>query len=138
MTFSCRNLLLYPNGNNAPDQVSLYIENAEAKEETEASDICAQVMLCIVHPEDPTKFIRQGRKHTYQTIIGAIDTFSAFQHRFSKYEPDRGYTQYLDLKSLTTGNEKYGPFVTDDALKIMAIIRLVEDPTGVLWHNFIK
>ncbi|KAG2213843.1 hypothetical protein INT47_001112 [Mucor saturninus] len=114
------NVLLYPNGNNVPDQISLYLENADMKNETRENDICAQVMLCIVHPKDPTKFVRQ-----------------VFQHRFSKYEPDRGYSNFLDLKMLMSGTEKGGPLVIDDAVKIVVIVRLFEDPMGVLWHNFI-
>jgi ubiquitin carboxyl-terminal hydrolase 7 len=67
-----------------------------------------------------------------------LTCYLAFQHRFNKQEADRGYTKFIDLKWLTTGNEQSGPFIVDDSFKIIAIVRLIEDPTGVLWHNFIE
>jgi ubiquitin carboxyl-terminal hydrolase 7 len=30
------------------------------------------------------------------------------------------------------------PFVIDDCVRIISIVRLIKDPTGVLWHNFYK
>jgi ubiquitin carboxyl-terminal hydrolase 7 len=35
------------------------------------------------------------------------------------------------------GNKQKQPFVVNDSLKIVTIIKLIKDPTGVLWHNFI-
>jgi ubiquitin carboxyl-terminal hydrolase 7 len=30
------------------------------------------------------------------------------------------------------------PTIEDDAADITAYLRVVDDPTGVLWHNFVK
>lgn len=62
----------------------------------------------------------------------------AAQHRFNKYEADWGFTQYINHKELIEGTNDKPPFLVDDTVVLTAIVRLIKDPTGVLWHNFIK
>lgn len=65
-----RSVLLYPSGNNEKDSISLYLESVDCKNDGE--DICAQVILCVVDPTDPTRFISQGKQNTKLIAISSI------------------------------------------------------------------
>lgn len=58
-------------------------------------------------------------------------------HRFTKDEADWGFTRYLELRrmfQLPWGGSGR-PLVENDSVNITAYVRVVEDETGVLWHN---
>jgi ubiquitin carboxyl-terminal hydrolase 7 len=57
-------------------------------------------------------------------------------HRFTSDEADWGFTKYMDLMTLSQGAN--GSYLVDNKIIITAIVRTVEDPNGVLWHNFRK
>lgn len=61
-------------------------------------------------------------------------------HRFTADEGDWGFTRFYDLRSLFSDawEGKGVPLVQDEEAKITAYVRVVKDPTGVLWHNFNK
>jgi hypothetical protein len=42
----------------------------------------------------------------------------------------------MDLMALSQGAN--GSYLVDNKIIITAIVRTVEDPNGVLWHNFRK
>lgn len=58
-----RHVILYPNGKNETNQVSLYLTSEDVKNGTSTSDICAQVILCMVDPIDSVRHFRQGRNN---------------------------------------------------------------------------
>lgn len=111
-------VLLYPGGNNEKDFVSIYLESVDCK--NGSKDICAQAILCFVDPTDPTRFISQETRH-----------------RYNSQEKDYGFSQYASIGSLL-GEEGVEPLIKDDSLVIVTIVRLINDPTGVLWHKFIN
>lgn len=60
-------------------------------------------------------------------------------HRFIAEECDWGFTRFAELKKLFSKQEGHArPTIEDDAADISVFVRVLEDPTGVLWHNFVK
>lgn len=61
-------------------------------------------------------------------------------HRFTGEEGDWGFTRFYDLRQLFNEavEDKGVPIVQDEEANITAYVRVVKDPTGVLWHNFQK
>lgn len=61
------------------------------------------------------------------------------QHRFIAEECDWGFTRFSELRKLFHTQENHSrPTIEDDAADITVYVRVLEDPTGVLWHNFVK
>ncbi|TFK76518.1 cysteine proteinase [Pluteus cervinus] len=118
-------ILLFPFGNsNAPpnDTVSVYLDYAEPKKSPEGWHACAQFALVISNPNDPT-----------------IYTVSHAHHRFIAEECDWGFTRFCELRKLTSVQEGHSrPTIEDDAAEVTVFVRVLEDPTGVLWHNFVN
>ncbi|KAI8150412.1 cysteine proteinase [Fennellomyces sp. T-0311] len=118
------NVLLFPRGNNQHEQLSIYLEYADIREGDTDPDVyaCAQFIIAVSPPSQPTLFTSQ-----------------ASHRRFHKDESDWGFTRFMELRRLyqldaSTGT---GPIVEDDHLRISVIVRVIQDPTGVLWHNFV-
>jgi ubiquitin carboxyl-terminal hydrolase 7 len=61
-------------------------------------------------------------------------------HRYNVDEGDWGFTRFYELrKLLTTPLEGHNvPLVQNEEANVTAYIRVVKDPTGVLWHSFQK
>lgn len=62
-------------------------------------------------------------------------------HRFIAEECDWGFTRFADLRKLYSpdlANGKTRPTIENDEVEITAFVRVLKDPTGVLWHNFIN
>ena len=60
-------------------------------------------------------------------------------HRFIAEECDWGFTRFAELRKLF--NVQKGavrPTVEKESADITVYVRVLEDPTGVLWHNFVK
>ncbi|GAA5919656.1 hypothetical protein JCM1841_005211 [Sporobolomyces salmonicolor] len=116
------NILLFPMGNSngqANDMVSVYLNYGDQKA-SEGWHVCAQFCLAISNPSDPTVYI-QSQAH----------------HRFTNEEQDWGFTRFVELRklfSVTDGRSK--PIIENDETVITAYVRVLKDPTGVLWHNF--
>ncbi|GAA5845854.1 hypothetical protein JCM11251_002927 [Rhodosporidiobolus azoricus] len=124
--FSCGghkwNILLFPMGNSngqANDMVSVYLNYGEQKAK-EGWHVCAQFALAISNPNDPTVYI-QSQAH----------------HRFTNEEQDWGFTRFVELRKLFSVSEgRTKPIIENDETVITAYVRVLKDPTGVLWHNF--
>ncbi|KAF9532244.1 hypothetical protein CPB83DRAFT_847503 [Crepidotus variabilis] len=118
-------ILLFPFGNsNAPpnDTVSVYLDYAEPKKAPEGWHACAQFALVISNPHDPT-----------------IYTVSNANHRFIAEECDWGFTRFSELRKLLSVQEGHlRPTIEEEAAEITVFVRVLEDPTGVLWHNFVN
>lgn len=68
------------------------------------------------------------------------DPAIAANHRFNAEESDWGFTRFCDLRKLfySSFDGTDSPFVENDEACMTAYVRVVKDPTGVLWHNFQK
>ncbi|CAO1629496.1 unnamed protein product [Sympodiomycopsis kandeliae] len=117
-------ILLFPfgNSNGQPnDMVSVYLDYADQKSQ-EGWHVCAQFALVISNPQDP---------RVYST--------SQAHHRFTAEEMDWGFTRFNELRKLTQpGSGHPRAIIENDQAKISAYVRVLKDPTGVLWHNFIN
>ncbi|KAI0318629.1 ubiquitin carboxyl-terminal hydrolase 5 [Amylostereum chailletii] len=118
-------ILLFPFGNsNAPpnDTVSVYLDYADPKRAPEGWHACAQFALVISNPNDPT-----------------IYTVSHAHHRFIAEECDWGFTRFSELRKLFTVQEGHSrATIEDEVAEVSVFVRVLEDPTGVLWHNFVN
>ncbi|KAF7793175.1 hypothetical protein EIP86_004284 [Pleurotus ostreatoroseus] len=118
-------ILLFPFGNsNAPpnDTVSVYLDYADPKRAPEGWHACAQFALVISNPHDPT-----------------IYTVSHAHHRFIAEECDWGFTRFSELRKLFSVQDGHSrPTIEDESAIVSVFVRVLEDPTGVLWHNFVN
>ncbi|KAL0946992.1 hypothetical protein HGRIS_013138 [Hohenbuehelia grisea] len=118
-------ILLFPFGNsNAPpnDTVSVYLDYAEPKKAPEGWHACAQFALVVSNINDPT-----------------IYTVSHAHHRFIAEECDWGFTRFSELRKLFNVQEGHNrPTIEEESADITVFVRVLEDPTGVLWHNFVN
>lgn len=60
-------------------------------------------------------------------------------HRFIAEESDWGFTRFSELRKLFNIQEGFTrPTIEDDSADVTVFVRVLKDPTGVLWHNFVK
>ncbi|KAJ7219761.1 hypothetical protein C8J57DRAFT_1440421 [Mycena rebaudengoi] len=115
-------ILLFPFGNSNPttDTVSIYLNYVGPHNAPEGWHACVQFALAISNIHDPTVY-----------------TVSHAQHRFYSEEVDWGFTRFSELtKLLVPQGHSSRPTIEDDTADITAYVRVLDDPTGVLWHNF--
>jgi len=120
-TDSFRRILLFPTGNNV-DQASIYLEQGFPDGKPPDDFVCCvQFGLVLWNPRDPSIY----QHHTAH-------------HRFTKDEGDWGFTRFVELRRLwsVAWNDSGRPLVEDEMVNLTAYVRVVEDETGVLWHNF--
>ncbi len=68
-----------------------------------------------------------------------MSRISDAHHRFVAEEPDWGFTRFRELQklfSIQEGNTR--PTIEEESADVTVYVRVLEDPTGVLWHNLIK
>lgn len=118
-------ILLFPfgNSNGQPyDMVSVYLDYADNQDTPEGWHACAQFALVISNPTDPTLF---STSHAH--------------HRFTADEMDWGFTRFNEFRKLAVPlDNRTRPIIEDDQAVVSAFVRVLKDPTGVLWHNFIN
>ncbi|KAG6198704.1 hypothetical protein E4U10_006319 [Claviceps purpurea] len=116
-------ILLFPHGNNT-DQCSIYLEHGfEADAIPENWNCCVQFSLVLWNPKDPSLYVHH-----------------AAHHRFTKEEGDWGFTRFVEHRRMfnVPWDNSTRPLCEDDTANITAYVRVVEDETGVLWHNFVN
>ena len=60
-------------------------------------------------------------------------------HRFIAEECDWGFTRFSELRKLFQVQEGHSrATIEDEAADVSVFVRVLKDPTGVLWHNFVK
>jgi ubiquitin carboxyl-terminal hydrolase 7 len=123
-TFECGGspwrVLFFPYGNQV-DCASFYLEHGHDPEPPTDWYACVQFGLVLWNPNDPTRY----RTHSAQ-------------HRFNAKEGDWGFTRFVELRKAFHNNwdDAEGPLVENDEAMLTAYVRVIKDPTGVLWHNF--
>ena len=123
-TFECGGspwrVLFFPYGNQV-DSASFYLEHGYETDPPEDWYACVQFALVLWNPNDPTLY----RVHTAQ-------------HRFNAKEGDWGFTRFVELRKAfhTPWETSTRTLVENDEAMLTAYIRVLKDPTGVLWHNF--
>ncbi|KAJ5832000.1 hypothetical protein N7474_000311 [Penicillium riverlandense] len=123
-TFECGGfpwrILFFPYGNHA-EHASFYLEHAWEGEPPENWYACVQFALVLSNVNDPSIYVSH-----------------VATHRFTAEEGDWGFTRFYDLRSLFNDAwpGKNVSLVQDDEAQVTAYVRVVKDPTGVLWHSF--
>lgn len=114
-------ILLFPYGNNS-DSASAYLEHA-VDDPPQDWYCCVQFMLAMWNPQDPSVY-----------------TVHFAKHRFTPEVRDWGFTKFAELRKLFASQweNKSRPMIEDDRVNITAYLRVYQDPTGVLWHDFIQ
>lgn len=115
-------VLFFPWGNNV-EYASFYLEHGFEDKPPEDWYACVQFLLVLWNPNDPTMHIMHHATH-----------------RFTAEEGDWGFTRFAELRRLfaSSWDGRNRPMVENNAANITAYVRVLKDPTGVLWHNFIK
>jgi ubiquitin carboxyl-terminal hydrolase 7 len=116
-------VLFFPHGNNV-ESASFYLEQGYGDTKPpENWYACAQFLLVLWNPNDPRIFIPH-----------------AATHRFTAEEGDWGFTRFAETRKLfSVPWDRFDrPMVEKDCAKLTAYVRVVKDPTGVLWHSFIN
>ncbi|KAI1342225.1 hypothetical protein F5Y15DRAFT_406316 [Xylariaceae sp. FL0016] len=115
-------ILLFPFGNNIKGYSSIYLEHVfdETKSIPEDWSCCVQFSLVMYNTDNPTSKFH----HTAH-------------HRFTKEESDWGFTRFLEHNRMFQPTKQWDrPLVENDRVTLTAYVRVLEDETGVLWHNF--
>ncbi|KAH8146865.1 uncharacterized protein LAJ45_09239 [Morchella importuna] len=114
-------VLFFPHGNNC-EYASFYLEQGYAEKPPENWYKCVQFGLVLWNPNDPS-----------------VNTIHHAHHRFTAEEGDWGFTRFVELRTLMAKTkDNHRPLVEDDRANLTAYVRVVKDPTGVLWHNFVN
>ncbi|KAF8540340.1 hypothetical protein BDD12DRAFT_734829 [Trichophaea hybrida] len=114
-------ILFFPYGNNC-DCASFYLEHGFEDKPPEDWYRCVQFGLVLWNKNEPASFVHHQA-----------------HHRFTADEADWGFTRFVELRELlATSDKRPRPLVEDDSAQVTAYVRVMKDPTGVLWHNFIN
>ncbi|PGH35753.1 ubiquitin carboxyl-terminal hydrolase 7 [[Emmonsia] crescens] len=113
-------VLFFPFGNGV-EHASFYLEHGYEKPPPEDWYACVQFALVLWNKNDPSLYITH-----------------VAHHRFNAEEADWGFTRFCELRKLfqQSFNDKGTPLVENEAANLTAYVRVVKDPTGVLWHSF--
>ncbi|PWY79654.1 ubiquitin C-terminal hydrolase [Aspergillus heteromorphus CBS 117.55] len=113
-------VLFFPYGNHV-EHASFYLEHAWDGEPPENWYACVQFALVLSNVKDPSIYISH-----------------VATHRFNSDEGDWGFTRFCELRRLFNIQwEGRGvPLVQNEEAIVTAYVRVVKDPTGVLWHSF--
>ncbi|KAM3563440.1 hypothetical protein MY1884_001258 [Beauveria asiatica] len=115
-------ILLFPHGNNT-DHCSIYLEHGfDLDAVPDNWSCCVQFALVLWNPNDPSLY-----------------TNHAAHHRFTKEEGDWGFTRFVESRRMfnVPWENSTRPLLENETANITAYVRMVEDETGVLWHNFL-
>ena len=114
-------VLFFPFGNNQSECCSFYLEHGFEDKPPENWYACVQFMLVLWNPKDPSISVR------HEAV-----------HRYTADESDWGFTRFYELRRLVHGMNNDGRGIVDDqSANMTAYIRVIKDPTGVLWHSFV-
>jgi len=98
---------------------------------------------CIIQKTPPTlSSVVSGFEETSLCSTQRNNTMESFldaHHRFTADECDWGFTRFHDLRKLFQSPDGHKrPVIEDDTTSITVYVRVLKDPTGVLWHNFLQ
>ena len=133
-----RRILFFPFGNHV-DFASFYLEHAwENEQPPENWYACVQFALVLWNVDDPSVYVSHGMRSDRIVVdYKLIDLILVATHRFNAEEGDWGFTRFSDLRRLFTHQVEghNTTLVQNDEAYVTAYVRVVKDPTGVLWHN---
>ncbi|CAG8516948.1 10020_t:CDS:10 [Dentiscutata heterogama] len=108
-------------GNNNLDVVSIYLDFADLKEALVGWHSCVQFALFLWNPEDSTLSVPHSANHC-----------------FTAEESDWGFTRFCSHYRLFFPLEnRTRSLIENDTCNITAFVRILKEPNGLPWHNFI-
>ena len=91
-----------------------------------------------IHLNPPIMHLIVRHTHPFK-VLPCTDVLKVATHRFTVEEGDWGFTRFAELRKLFSKSDEHErPLVEEEKANITAYVRVYKDPTGVLWHNFIK
>jgi ubiquitin carboxyl-terminal hydrolase 7 len=73
------------------------------------------------------------------SLLSSFCEYAEAHHRFTPEEQDWGFTRFVDLKKLFAQDVgRARAIIENDETLVTAFVRVLKDPTGVLWHNWHK
>lgn len=125
------NLLLFPQGSHSKSLAIYLVPHPKQGEPLECDRlkedkfdwyVCAQFAISLSKPGDDKN----------------IQLINKSNHRFNNSNKDWGFSNFIDLNHLKYQSQyKPSGFLSNDSLNISLFVRILKDPTGVLWHDFI-
>lgn len=126
------NLLLFPQGNHNKS-LAIYLEPHAEEVENEITGklepvdpdwyCCAQFAVVLSKPGQDDEIHVVNRSH----------------HRFNATDTDWGFANFVDLNILKNQvKDRPSGLINDGQINLTIYVRILKDPTGVLWHNFVN
>ena len=81
-------------------------------------------------------YVLHNSRHSRSISRGLLsDTY----HRFTAKQRYWGFTRFSELRKLFQPQPGHNrPTIEEESAVISAYVRVLEDPTGVLWRNFVE
>lgn len=121
-------LLIFPQGNHSRG-VSIYLaphpdpELVSVDNDNTDWHVCAQFAIVFSKPGEDAN----------------VQLSNKASHRFTATDKDWGFSNFIEVDYLKHySRNKPSGFLNQGAVNISVFIRSIEDPTGVLWHNFLN
>ncbi|CAG8659917.1 6124_t:CDS:10, partial [Dentiscutata heterogama] len=110
-------ILLYPYGKINTDSVSIYLGFDDPLGASTEWYSCVQFAFVLWNPKEPTLCVSHHA-----------------QYRFTTEEPYWGFNRFCEQRNLFVNHTR--SLIENNACNITACVRIIKDPTGILWHNF--
>lgn len=122
------------------EHASFYLEQAWEKEPPENWYACVQFALVLWNVNDPSIYVSHGTYSHFSFLQLLANSGIVATHRYNADEGDWGFTRFCELRKLFNmqWEGRGATLVQNDEANITAYVRVVKDPTGVLWHSFQK
>ncbi|KAI1943689.1 ubiquitin-specific protease ubp15 [Ophidiomyces ophidiicola] len=116
-----KRILFFPFGNQIADYASFYLEHGYGDATPDNWYSCVSFALVLWNKNNPSVYVPHFA-----------------HHRFTAVDGDWGFTRFCELRKLFNGSldDNKPPVVENEEACVTAYVRVVKDPTGVLWHNF--
>lgn len=139
LTLIDRRILFFPYGNHV-EHASFYLEHAWENELPANWYACVQFALVLWNVNDPSIYISHGTYIRTASLTILSNRNVVATHRFNSDEGDWGFTRFCELRRLFSmpWEGRGVPLVQNEEARVTAYVRVVKDPTGVLWHSFQK
>ncbi|KAK2745093.1 Ubiquitin carboxyl-terminal hydrolase 7 [Myotisia sp. PD_48] len=111
---------VFPRGNHC-ESVSIYLQHGYTTGNLPQDwYACVQFAIVVWNPDQPSKYLAR-----------------AAPHRFNGEESDWGFTKFCDRTHFRPGAKDgpHSPLISNGAVNITAHVRVLRDPTGLLWNN---
>ncbi|WEW56134.1 ubiquitin-specific protease ubp15 [Emydomyces testavorans] len=131
-------VLFFPFGNQVTEYASFYLEHGYEGAPPEDWYRCVQFALVLWNKNNPSIYVSNGMLQLFVCKNASADMGTVATHRFNASDGDWGFTRFCELRKLFHGpfDENGSSLVENEEACLTVYMRIVKDPTGVLWHSF--